>query len=82
MEAQIDSQKMQQEIQAKIQLMQVEFQYNMQLRGIDAEAARKNEIEKEDRKDQRIQMQGTQQSELIEQRSNNTPPKNFESCRQ
>jgi hypothetical protein len=79
MEAQIDSQKMQQEIQAKIQLMQVEFQYNMQLRGIDAEAARKNEIEKEDRKDQRIQMQGTQQSELIEQRSNNTPPKNFES---
>ena len=79
MEAQIDSQKMQQEIQAKIQLMQVEFQYNMQLRGIDAEAARKNDIEREDRKDQRIQMQGTQQSELIEQRSNNTPPKNFES---
>ena len=79
MQAQIDSQKMQQEIQAKIQLMQVEFQYNMQLRGIDAEAAKKNDIEKEDRKDQRIQMQGTQQSELIEQRSNNTPPKNFES---
>tara|TARA_R110000803_G_scaffold115650_1_gene184169 strand:+ start:3765 stop:6191 length:2427 start_codon:yes stop_codon:yes gene_type:complete len=79
MQAQIDSQKMQQEIQAKIQLMQVEFQYNMQLRGIDAEAAKKNDIEREDRKDQRIQMQGTQQSELIEQRSNNTPPKNFES---
>jgi hypothetical protein len=79
MEAQIDSQKMQQEVQAKIQLMQVEFQYNMQLRGIDAEAARKNDQEREDRKDQRIQMQGTQQSELIEQRSNNTPPKNFES---
>jgi len=79
MEAQIDSQKMQQEVQAKIQLMQVEFQYNMQLRGIDAEAAKKSDIEREDRKDQRIQMQGTQQSELIEQRSNNTPPKNFES---
>ena len=79
MQAQIDSQKMQQEIQAKIQLMRVEFQYNMQLRGIDAEAAKKNDIEREDRKDQRIQMQGTQQSELIEQRSNNTPPKNFES---
>tara|TARA_R110002167_G_scaffold17737_2_gene67399 strand:+ start:1123 stop:3549 length:2427 start_codon:yes stop_codon:yes gene_type:complete len=79
MQAQVDSQKMQQEIQAKIQLMQVEFQYNMQLRGIDAEAAKKNDIEREDRKDQRIQMQGTQQSELIEQRSNNTPPKNFES---
>ena len=79
MQAQVDSQKMQQEVQAKIQLMQVEFQYNMQLRGIDAEAAKKNDIEREDRKDQRIQMQGTQQSELIEQRSNNTPPKNFES---
>jgi hypothetical protein len=32
----------------------------------------------EDRKDQRTKIQATQQSELIEQRKNNTLPKNFE----
>jgi len=37
------------------------------------------EQEKENRKDQRTKLQATQQSELIEQRKNNTPPKNFES---
>ena len=34
---------------------------------------------REDRKDKRTKIQATQQSELIEQRKNNTPPKNFES---
>ena len=33
----------------------------------------------EDRKDKRIKMTGTQQSELIDQRKNDTLPKNFES---
>jgi len=33
----------------------------------------------ENRKDKRIQMQGTQQSELIDQRQNDLLPKNFES---
>jgi len=32
----------------------------------------------EDRKDQRTKIQATQQSELIDQRKNNTLPKNFE----
>jgi len=78
-ESQLDERKMQMEVQSKMQLMQLEFQYNMQIRGIDAAKASDVEIEKEDRKDKRIQMQGTQQSELIDQRKNNTPPKNFES---
>ena len=78
-ESQLDERKMQIEVQSKMQLMQLEFQYNMQIRGIDAAKASDVEIEKEDRKDKRIQMQGTQQSELIDQRKNNTPPKNFES---
>ena len=34
---------------------------------------------KEDRKDERSKMQASQQSELIDQRNNNKPPKNFES---
>jgi len=78
-ESQLDERKMQMEVQSKMQLMQLEFQYNMQIRGVDAAKASDVEIEKEDRKDKRIQMQGTQQSELIDQRKNNKPPKDFES---
>ena len=37
------------------------------------------EAEKEDRKDQRTKIQATQQSEMIDQRKTNKPPKNFES---
>ena len=37
------------------------------------------EKEKEDRKDNRSKMQASQQSELIDQRLNKKPPKNFES---
>jgi hypothetical protein len=33
----------------------------------------------EDRKDERTRIQGTQQSEMISQRKNDSPPKNFES---
>jgi hypothetical protein len=78
-ESQLDERKMQMEVQSKMQLMQLEFQYNMQIREMDASKVANNESEKEDRKDQRVKMQGTQQSELINQRKNNTPPKNFES---
>ena len=35
---------------------------------------------KEDRKDERTKIQATQQSELIDQRKNEKPPKNFESA--
>jgi hypothetical protein len=34
---------------------------------------------KEDRKDKRTKIQASQQSELIDQRKNNKPPKDFES---
>ena len=79
LEAQMEEKKMQQEVQAKMQLMQLEFQYNMQLRDIDSAQQTQGETEREDRKDKRVKMQGTQQSELIDQRQNNKPPKNFES---
>jgi len=67
------------EAEIKKQLMELEFQYNMQLRGIDANQKYQGENEKEDRKDKRTKIQATQQSELIDQRNNNKPPKNFES---
>ena len=43
------------------------------------EALKSKESEKEDRKDKRTKIQATQQSELIDQRTNQKPPKNFES---
>ena len=73
-------QKLQQEAEIKKQLMEVEFQYNMQLAQIQAGAKQDTENKKEDRKDERTKIQATQQSELIDQRKNDSIPKNFESA--
>jgi hypothetical protein len=78
--AQLDSQKMQQEVMLKKELMALEFQYNMQLKGIEVEGVKQREKQKEDRKDERTKIQATQQSEMIEQRNSGKPPKNFESA--
>ena len=80
MKAQIESQKMQQEVEMKKQLMALEFQYNMQLKGVEVEGMKSREKEKEDRKDERTKIQATQQSEMIDQRNSGKPPKNFESA--
>ena len=80
MKAQMESQKMQQEVMHKKELMQLEFQMNMQLKSMEVESAKGKEKEKEDRKDERTKIQATQQSEMIDQRNNQKPPKNFESA--
>ena len=80
MKGQMESQKLQQEAQVKAQLMEQEFQYNMQLRQMDMQTIMQREGQKEDRKDTRTKMQATQQSEMIDQRKNEKPPKNFESA--
>ena len=77
--AQMEAQKMQQEMQFKKELMELEFQYNMQLKDMETKAKKSVEKEKEDRKDERTRIQASQQSEMIEQRNTNKPPKNFES---
>ena len=79
LKSQMDLQKLKAEVEAKKELMAQEFQYNMQLKGIEVEGQKTKESEKEDRKDNRTKLQASQQSELIEQRQNNLPPKNFES---
>ena len=79
MKSQLDAQKMQAEIAAKKELMALEFQYNMQIKGLETESQKSKEAQKEDRKDDRTKIQATQQSELIDQRKNDSPPKNFES---
>ena len=80
MKAQMESQKMQQEVMHKKELMQLEFEMNMQLKSMEVEATKGKETQKEDRKDERTKIQASQQSELIDQRNNQKPPKNFESA--
>jgi hypothetical protein len=77
--AQIDAQKLMQEANLKKELMQLEFEMNMSLKGIEVQGRKSELQEKEDRKDDRTKIQATQQSELINQRKNDLPPKNFES---
>ena len=59
--------------------MQLEFQMNMQLKGIEVDGQKQVAKEKEDRKDERTKIQASQQSELIEQRQSGGAPKKFES---
>ena len=80
MKSEIDAQKMKQETELKKELMALEFQYNMQLKGIEVDGVKEREAQKEDRKDERTKIQATQQSEMIDQRNNQKPPKNFESA--
>ena len=77
--SQFELEKLIQEAEIKKQLMQIEFDYSMQLKVGEGQSKTKVETEKEDRKDNRTKIQATQQSELIDQRNNNKAPKNFES---
>ena len=79
-EAQLDTQKLEKEAEIKMMLMQKEFEFNMQLKDADLNVIKDKEKFKEDRKDQRTKIQASQQSELIDQRKNNKPPKKFESA--
>ena len=78
-QSQLDIEKLMKEADVKKQLMELEFQFNMQLKDIEVKGKTSVEKEKEDRKDKRTKIQASQQSELIDQRKNNKPPKNFES---
>lgn len=71
--------ELQAEAQLKRELMYEEFVYNMQIKGVEVDGKKTVDQMKEDRKDQRVDRQSTQQSKLIQQRQQNTPPVNFES---
>ena len=77
--SQFEIQRMQAEAQIKRELMTAEFNFNMQLAQVRVKAEGLKEKEIEDRKDKRVKITGTQQSEMIDQRKNNLLPKNFES---
>jgi hypothetical protein len=77
--SQFEIQRMQTEAQIKRELMAEEFNYQMELAKARAGVEAEREKEIEDRKDQRTRIQGTQQSEMIDQRKNDLLPINFES---
>jgi len=77
--SQFEIQRMQAEAEIKRGLMQEEFNFQMQLAQAKIGAEQSREAAIEDRKDKRVKIQGTQQSELIDQRQNDLLPKDFES---
>jgi hypothetical protein len=78
--AELESNKMVQEVAHKKELMELEFEMNMRLKNLEVEGQKSREQTKEDRKDERTKIQASQQSELIDQRKTGKPPKNFESA--
>jgi hypothetical protein len=77
--SQFEIQRMQQELMLEKQKMAQKFEYDMQLAQVQLGVAQQKQTQAEDRKDQRTKIQATQQSELIDQRKNNSLPKDFES---
>tara|TARA_R110000772_G_scaffold5995_1_gene21215 strand:- start:2389 stop:4797 length:2409 start_codon:yes stop_codon:yes gene_type:complete len=77
--SQFEIQRMQTEAEIKRGLMQQEFDYSIKLAKEQSRVITEKENQIEDRKDKRIQIQGTQQSEMITQRKQDGLPINFES---
>jgi len=71
--------KLEQEAMIKEKLMQQEFKYNMQLATTKEREIESRETNREDRKDRRVKMEATQQSEITNQRQNDSGPIDFES---
>ena len=75
---QMEIQRMQTAAQIELQKMQQKFQYDMQLKQLETQNVSEKDTLKENRKDKRIKMEGTQQSKMITQRQNDGPSINFE----
>ena len=71
--------KMKNEAMLKSQLMDKEFQLNVELAKLNNQGLSEREQAREDAKAKRISQANTEQSKMINQRKNNLPPINFES---
>ena len=76
--SQFEIQRMQTEAEIKRQLMAEEFNYQVQLEQLKVQKETDREKQIEDRKDKRTRIAGTQQSQMISQRKNDSLPINFE----
>jgi len=75
--SEFDINKMQQDAELKKQMMQMQFQFDKQLKQMEVDRIVTQEKLIEDRKDTRTRIEGTQQSEMINQRNLNLPPIDF-----
>tara|TARA_R110000744_G_scaffold36585_1_gene84448 strand:- start:468 stop:2879 length:2412 start_codon:yes stop_codon:yes gene_type:complete len=73
-----EMQRMQAEAQIEKELMATKFQYDLQLAQATLQAAKAKEDNADAAKAKRIEKEGTQQSQLIEQRQSKGTPKDFE----
>jgi hypothetical protein len=66
--------------EAEMKKKMAEHQYTMDysLKKLEIQGLTDREAAREDRKDERTKIQATQQSEMIDQRQKNKPPKNFQ----
>ncbi len=76
---QMEIQKMQTQAQLDMQKMQMQHQFDVELAKMQLQQQQEKQKQQEEAKDKRIQMEGTQQSKMIEQRKNNGLPIDFES---
>lgn len=73
----VNNAKIEKEVEGKLILMREQHKYNMQLKGIEYQTNAELNKFKEDAKDNRTKLQADQQSRMIFQRQNATPPENF-----
>ena len=76
--SQFEIQRMQVELEGKKLLMSQQFEYDRQLAEIEAQSKTLKEQEIENRKDKRIKLEGSQQSQMIDQRQNDLLPIDFQ----
>ena len=75
---QMDIERMQQEAQIKAMLMEKQFGFDMQLETAKEKVIEARVNNTEDRKDERVRIEGTQRSQLIDQQQNDLLPTSFE----
>lgn len=77
-ESDFEIQQMQQKSQIDQQLLELRYTYDMRLKEMEIQSRTSKEKMIEDRKDNRTRLEGSQQSEMIDQRKNNLLPINFQ----
>ena len=76
---QLKIQYLREEAAVKKELMAYEFQLNSQLKGMEREITERNEVRREDRKDERVDRQAAHQKDMIDQRNRGDSLNKFES---
>ena len=77
-ESDFEIQQMQQKAQIDQNLLNLRYTYDMQLKQMEVQSRVQREQMIEDRKDNRTKLEGTQQSEMIDQRKNDLLPIDFQ----